>query len=58
MPLGVWIAIAVIAEPMVSALFQRGAFTEFDTQQTAAALIVYALGLPAFVLIKALQPGF
>lgn len=49
-------AIAVIAEPMVSALFQRGAFTEFDTQQTAAALIVYALGLPAFVLQKILQP--
>ena len=49
-------AIAVIAEPMVSTLFERGAFTAFDTQQTAAALIVYAFGLPAFVLQKILQP--
>lgn len=49
-------AIAVIAEPMVATLFERGAFTAFDTQQTAAALVVYALGLPAFVLQKILQP--
>lgn len=49
-------AIAIIAQPMVSTLFQRGAFTAFDTQQTAAALTVYALGLPAFVLQKILQP--
>ena len=49
-------AIAVIAEPMVSTLYERGAFTAFDTQQTAAALLVYALGLPAFVLQKILQP--
>ncbi|WP_108501616.1 murein biosynthesis integral membrane protein MurJ [Paracoccus indicus] len=51
-------AIAVIAEPMVATLFQRGAFSAFDTQQTAAALIVYAIGLPAFVLQKILQPLF
>ncbi|MGR3248967.1 MAG: murein biosynthesis integral membrane protein MurJ [Paracoccus sp. (in: a-proteobacteria)] len=49
-------AIAVIAEPMVSTLFQRGAFSAYDTQQTSAALVVYALGLPAFVLQKILQP--
>lgn len=49
-------AIAVIAEPMVATLFQRGEFTTYDTTQTAKALIVYALGLPAFVLQKILQP--
>ena len=49
-------AIAVIAQPMVATLFERGAFTAFDTRQTAAALTVYALGLPAFVLQKILQP--
>ncbi|MGZ3216438.1 murein biosynthesis integral membrane protein MurJ [Paracoccus sp. T5] len=49
-------AIAVIAQPMVATLFERGAFSAFDTQQTAAALVVYALGLPAFVLQKILQP--
>ncbi|MDP5306352.1 murein biosynthesis integral membrane protein MurJ [Paracoccus spongiarum] len=49
-------AIAVIAEPMVATLFERGQFTAHDTRQTAAALVVYALGLPAFVLQKILQP--
>jgi putative peptidoglycan lipid II flippase len=49
-------AIAVIAEPMVATLFERGQFTAHDTAQTSAALVVYALGLPAFVLQKILQP--
>lgn len=49
-------AIAVIAEPMVATLFERGQFTAYDTSQTAKALVVYALGLPAFVLQKILQP--
>ena len=49
-------AIAVIAVPMVATLFERGAFDANDTQQTARALIVYALGLPAFVMQKILQP--
>ena len=41
---------------MVATLFERGAFGPNDTQMTARALIVYALGLPAFVLQKILQP--
>ena len=49
-------AIAVIAQPMVATLFERGQFTAYDTMQTSKALIVYALGLPAFVLQKILQP--
>ena len=49
-------AIAVIAQPMVATLFERGAFGPKDTVQTARALVVYALGLPAFVLQKILQP--
>ena len=49
-------AILVIAQPMVATLFERGEFTPHDTVQTADALVVYALGLPAFVLQKILQP--
>jgi len=49
-------AIAVIAVPMVATLFQRGAFDAHDTAMTARALVVYALGLPAFVMQKILQP--
>jgi putative peptidoglycan lipid II flippase len=50
------VALAVIATPIVGILFGRGAWTATDTQATALALAVYALGLPAFVLHKVLQP--
>jgi putative peptidoglycan lipid II flippase len=50
------VALVVIATPIVSVLFGRGAWTETDTQATALALAVYGLGLPAFVLHKVLQP--
>lgn len=50
------VALVVIAEPLVSVLFQRGAFGPADTAATALAVAVYGLGLPAFVLQKVLQP--
>lgn len=52
------IAYMVIADPIVSVLFERKEFTSMDSQATAAALLVYAFGLPAYVLNKALTPGF
>jgi len=51
-------ALAIIAGPIVTTLFGRGAFGPSEQAATAAALGVYALGLPAYVLIKALAPGF
>lgn len=51
-------ALLVAAEPIIRVLFERGAFTSADTQATAWALAAFAIGLPAFVLIKVLQPGF
>lgn len=52
------IALIVTAEPIIAVLFQRGAFTADKVAQTAPALAAYAAGLPAFVLIKSLAPGF
>jgi putative peptidoglycan lipid II flippase len=52
------VALAVAAEPIIRVLFERGAFTAADTLPTAAALAAFAFGLPAFVLIKVLQPAF
>jgi putative peptidoglycan lipid II flippase len=49
---------AVLAWPIISALFMRGAFGELEAAATAAALTAYALGLPAFILVKAYVPGF
>ncbi|MSO92061.1 MAG: murein biosynthesis integral membrane protein MurJ [Rhodospirillales bacterium] len=51
-------ALAVIAEPLVRVLFERGAFSARETAATAAAVAVYALGLPASALARALTPGF
>ncbi len=51
-------ALAVAAEPIIRVLFERGAFRAADTLPTAAALAAFAFGLPAFVLIKVVQPGF
>ena len=48
----------VLAQPILAVLFQRGAFDPAATAATAAALIAYAAGLPAFVLVKVLAPGF
>lgn len=52
------VALCVIPVPLVSVLFERGAFTANDTTATALAVAVYGLGLPAFVLQKTLQPLF
>ena len=49
-------ALVVIPFPLVSVLFERGAFTTGDSHAAAAALAVYGIGLPAFVLHKTLQP--
>ena len=52
------LALMVLAQPIMSVLFQRGAFTAADAQGAAWVLMVYAAGLPAFVLVKAFAPGF
>nr|HMN88145.1 lipid II flippase MurJ [Bauldia sp.] len=52
------VALFVIPTAIIRVLFERGAFSAVDTAATAPALAAYALGLPAFVAIKVLQPGF
>jgi putative peptidoglycan lipid II flippase len=51
-------ALVVIAEPLISVLFERGAFDASASRATSYALMAYALGLPAYVLVKVLTPGF
>lgn len=50
------VALCIAAPPLISVLFERGAFQSTDSNATAAALAIYALGLPAFVFQKTLQP--
>ena len=53
-------AIALMVAPayLVEGLYARGAFTVNDASQAGLALIHYGWGVPAFVLIKVLAPGF
>ncbi len=52
------VALIAIPYPIVVALFERGRFDAADSQATALALSAFATGLPAYVLIKVLQPGY
>ena len=48
-------ALAIIAEPIIAALFEYGAFNETARINTALILAAFALGLPAFVAQKILS---
>ena len=50
------VALCVIPGPLVTVLYERGAFGPEDAAATALAVAVYGAGLPAFVLQKVLQP--
>jgi len=52
------VALVVVPVPLVEVLFERGRFTADDTANTAMAVAVYGMGLPAFVMQKVLQPLF
>ncbi len=50
--------IIALAHPIIHIIYERGAFTAIDTAKTADAIAAFALGLPAFILVKALTPIF
>lgn len=52
------VALAVLATPLVSALFFYGKFTPLDVAMTEQALIAYSVGLLGLILVKILAPGF
>src|SRR5207248_10590876 len=51
------VALALLALPLVSTLYQYGKFTVDDAWQTRAALLGYSVGLLGLVLVKILAPG-
>ncbi len=48
----------VLAGPIMIVLFGHGSFTEHDALLSAQSLRAYAVGLPAFILVKVLSPAF
>lgn len=53
-----FLALAVVAQPLVAALFQGGKFTATDALITGNTLAIIVAGLPAYVLVKVITPGF
>jgi putative peptidoglycan lipid II flippase len=52
------VALIVAAEPIVRGLFQYGHFDAADTVKCSWALAGFSLGLPSYVLVKVLTPGY
>ena len=52
------VAMVMLADGMIGALFAGGRFDGHDVSQTAAALIGYAVGLIGLIGVKILAPGF
>ena len=51
-------ALALLALPLVTTLFQYGRFSAEDARMTEHALIAYSIGLTGLILVKILAPGF
>ncbi len=52
------VGLFMIPLPLVSLIYERGAFDRETAQITAQVLAAFAVGLPSFVLIKIFQPSF
>ena len=52
------LALAMLAVPLLSTLFQYGAFAATDVLRTREALVAYSIGLTGLILVKVLAPGF
>ena len=48
----------VMAHPIVTLLFEHGRFLTRDSIKTAMAVEAYSIGLPCYVMTKALMPNF
>jgi len=52
------LGLMMLAEPMISTLFQYNEFGVHDVAMAGRSLMAYSLGLLGFILVKVLVPGF
>jgi putative peptidoglycan lipid II flippase len=50
--------LVIMAGPLLTTLFNYGAFSQHDVVMSQMSLFAYASGLLAFILVKVLAPGF
>jgi putative peptidoglycan lipid II flippase len=55
-PAAVWLA--VMSRPVIALLYEHGRFHAGDTERTAAALVMYCIGLPAFAGVGVMSRTF
>ena len=55
-PAALWLG--VMSRPLVALLYEHGRFHALDTEKTAAALVMYCLGLPAFAAVGVMTRAF
>lgn len=51
---GLWL----LAQPIITTLFQSERFTMQDVKMAAMSLEAYSIGLPAYLIVKVLTPGY
>jgi putative peptidoglycan lipid II flippase len=52
------IAFVFASEPIIRGLFQHGHFSAIDSVRCSWALSAFSIGLPSYVLVKVLTPGY
>lgn len=52
------VGLALLAQPLLITMFQYQAFTAEDVKMTSLSLSALSLGLPAFIAVKVLAPGY
>jgi putative peptidoglycan lipid II flippase len=52
------VALVVCGVPIIRGLFQHGQFDALDAVNTGQALAAFSIGLPSYILVKVLTPGY
>jgi putative peptidoglycan lipid II flippase len=52
------VALVICGVPIITGLFQHGQFDASDALKTGQALAAFSIGLPSYILVKVLTPGY
>ena len=53
-----FLGLALLAKPMLTTVFQYGAFDAYGVEMAARSLVAYSFGLLGFIGVKVLAPGY